>query len=532
MVSRPCSKVSALAVLIAALATSGCHEDSCELRVDCPVLDVTEVNPQPDPEPQPEPDPATEPDSPSVHFGLPACNHGFDAKDDCGIFASSSLGSDETGKGSRRLPVATLGRAIKLAAEGGTRTVYACGDAFHEAIVVPPGFVLAGGLDCAGGWGPGGLATQVVGEAGEIPLIVQAGERTRIHRFAMYAAAATLPGGSSIATLVHEDADVTFVSSHFVASTGAPGLHGDEIEPPAVIPPGADGLPGDDACTFASAKGGAPTVTACSDGYTTFGGEGGDGGLLLAMSGLPGAPVVNPGSSDGLGGVGESPGGGCEIGTDGADGISGEDGLGATGKGYMTPTGYVGRDGQDGTNGKPGQGGGGGGGTRGSALLCGGKPLGGAGGGSGGAGGCAGRGGRGGRHGGASFGVLMGDASVFFEGGFILTGGGGDGGDGSPLRSGGSGGSSGLGGQASGGATKGCDGGHGGSGGNGGAGGGGLGGPSAAIARAGHKAKLETANLSTFIGPAGKGGSSGVAYLPSAAGDDGDCTDILFLTSP
>lgn len=360
-------------------------------------------------------------------------------------------------------------------------------------------------------------------------MIVQAGGRTRINRFAMYAAAATLPGGSSIATVVHEDADVTFVSSQFVAGTGAPGLHGDEIEPPPVPSIGADGLPGDDACTFAFPQGGAQTVTACSDGYTTFGGAGGDGGLLLAMDGMPGAPVVNAGSNDGLGGAGESAGVDCQIGADGADGTSGKDGHGATEKGHVTPTGYVGRDGQDGGHGKPGQGGGGGGGTRGSALLCGGKPLGGAGGGSGGAGGCAGRGGRGGGYGGASVGILMGDASVFIEGGLILTGGGGNGGDGSSTRTGGLGGSPGLGGQASGGANKGCAGGRGGLGGNGGAGGGGLGGPSAAIVRAGHKAKFQTANLSTFIGPGGKGGSSGDAYLPIATGDDGDRTEVLFL---
>lgn len=531
MVSRPCSKVSAAAVLISALATSGCFEDSCELRVDCPVLDVTEVDPQPEPEPEPQPETETEPDSPSVQFGLPACNRGFGAKDGCGIFVSAALGSDELGNGSRRLPVATLGRAVELAAED-TKMVYACGEIFHEAIVVPPGFVLSGGLDCASSWAPGAMPTELAPTTDDIPLIVQAGKPTRINRFAMTAGPATLPGTSSIATVVHEDADVTFVSCEFVAGTGAPGLDGDEIDPPLGAVGGTEGVVGEDACTFAAPLGGAVVVNQCSDGYTTSGGEGGDGGLLLAMAGMPGTPWINPGSGEGLGGVGEGPGGGCTNGANGANGTDGANGPSATGKGYLTPTGYVGRDGQDGGHGKPGQGGGGGGGTRGSALLCGGKPLGGAGGGSGGTGGCAGRGGRGGRYGGASFGILMGDASVFIEGALFITGGGGDGGEGGSLQMGANGGEGGLGGQPSGGANKGCKGGHGGKGGNGGSGGGGLGGPSAAIARAGHKAKLETANLATFIGPAGKGGATGGPYLVGPPADDGERTEVLLMASP
>lgn len=72
------------------------------------------------------------------------------AADDCGIFASSSLGNDKN-PGTRGAPVKTIRIALQLAAKE-NRRVYACAELFQEAVEMPSGFTLFGGFNCASDW--------------------------------------------------------------------------------------------------------------------------------------------------------------------------------------------------------------------------------------------------------------------------------------------------------------------------------------------------------------------------------------------
>jgi hypothetical protein len=70
----------------------------------------------------------------------------FPIGDDCGYFVSASFGDDANG-GTKAGPVRTLQRAIDLALAN-THAIYACAEHFDEAVVLPPGIKLFGGLDC------------------------------------------------------------------------------------------------------------------------------------------------------------------------------------------------------------------------------------------------------------------------------------------------------------------------------------------------------------------------------------------------
>ncbi len=64
--------------------------------------------------------------------------------DGCGVFVSSSMGAD-AGAGTKAAPVKTLAAAITQAKGG---RVYACAEAFTEAVTLVEGVTIFGGLDC------------------------------------------------------------------------------------------------------------------------------------------------------------------------------------------------------------------------------------------------------------------------------------------------------------------------------------------------------------------------------------------------
>jgi len=485
----------------------GCHPYTCSDTVTCGTGKETE-------EPTCNADPALDP-----------------AEDDCGVFASESLG-DDANPGTRAQPVRTLTQAISLARTGPLR-VYACAEVFAEAVAVPSGLEVWGGLDCANGWGYlGGDARTVLAPASDlIPLQVEAAELGGIATLAdlrLEAADATLPGGSSIAMLVAPGAAVDLRRSELLAGNGAkgaPGARGGE-DPAKAGTPGNGGAV---ACSAHSVQGAPPVITVCGDA-TSVGGRGGDGNVTEGSDGNDGQPepVPNP-MGFGLGGSGELSGLQCWSGLDGENGADGAHGEGAEGPGRITVDGWIGRRGEDGDNGITAQGGGGGGGSRGGSLYCGlgpNLPSGGASGGSGGGGGCGGRGGKGGGYGGASIGLVSFSGDVSLVATSIVTGNGGDGGAGGLAQLGGAPGARGLGGSSVGGSNAGCDGGNGGRGGDGGYGGGGLGGPSIGIAHltgqlpGGHGAAITT-------GMPGKGGPGGNQAVDDGAGEDGGRYDTL-----
>jgi hypothetical protein len=453
--------------------------------------------------------------------------------DDCGIFASSSLGDDKN-PGTRKAPVKTIAQALALAAYAKQR-VYACAEIFPEAVAMPAGFTLFGGFNCEPGqdWAYIGASKQTIikptASAVALTLLQGAGGSIVVTDVQAEGPNASEPGASSIAALAKEGAlaelrRCTLVANHGAA--GRPGEPGDTHNTPADA--GTPGKAGADACTADMVSGGAQVKTSCG-GPTSIGAQGGNGGPTSGTTGADGQPAPAPNPLGlGLGGLGEGPGLACLEGTTGADGANGQEALGAHGSGHISESGYAGVAGQDGSNGLPGQGGGGGGGRKAGALFCGPGPKGGAAGGSGGSGGCGGKAGKGGGAGGASIALVsMAEAKVVVRKSHLKAGDGGNGGPGGVNQIGGAPGIPGDGGMGKNGSGFGCPGGQGGKGGNGGNGGGGLGGPSITVAYVGVPPEQHESFMTK--GTPGKGGLGGNPSLMGSSGDDATADELLHL---
>jgi hypothetical protein len=422
---------------------------------------------------------------------------------DCGVFVSNA-GSDG-GDGTKAKPFRTLAVAIGHAKDGALR-VYACAGEFDEAVTVPAGLSLFGGLACNDGWSHDGVQrTTIVALAGEIPLRFAAGAQvTSLADFTVHAAAAKVNGGSSIAAIA-TDATVSLTRCDLVsgdAMDGEAGVNGGDQ-----LPPGNAGVAGAVACGNKAAPpvaplGGVAGSNAC-DGGTLLGGQGGFGGLAANGSGKDGE-MGDFGVGGTLGNGDKAPltcsNGG--VGTAGSAGIAGAGGASENmSSGTIDQDGYHGFDGLAGQPGAKGTSGGGGGGAR-AGLQCNG-----AGGGGGGAGGCGGKAGSGGKAGGASLALLSVNAVVTLAQVTITVGRGGNGGGGGDGQFGQGGGIGGIGGQPSGGVSGGCAGGQGGPGGNGGAAGGGAGGHAVGMAYVGAAPQGEPTIV--FTGQPGTGGPGG-----------------------
>ncbi|WP_437894307.1 PGRS family protein [Sorangium sp. So ce124] len=450
--------------------------------------------------------------------------------DSCGVFVAAS-GNDGSA-GTKAEPVKTLAEALRRARETGS-DVYACAEPFGESVEVPAGVALFGGLDCESGWTWIGAQTKttVAPEADAIPLTLARGEgTTRLEDIEARAHDALAKGGSSIAVLA-DGATAELARCALVAGNAADGDDGDDA--PSVAPERAPaGSNGVDACSDldavegpdATLRGGALVENACDGGVLSIGGAGGDGNVNTGSDGATSqgtAETARGGLGEPVNGAwdcaGNEPNGGGDF---GVSGIAGEPGVGASGNGTLSRSGYTGVPGGDGTPGTPGQGGGGGGGAKGGRLCTGGVSGAGASGGSGGAGGCGGLAGGGGRPGGASIALASVDASVTLIGCTLTAGRGGNGGKGGDLQPGGLGGNGGAGGVGVGGTNPGCAGGQGGKGGNGGPGGGGLGGPSLAIAFRGTPV-VQQGQTSLTPGAPGTGGPGGSNNITDNAGADG-----------
>lgn len=428
--------------------------------------------------------------------------------DSCGTFVR--LGGNDNNPGTRELPVATLAKAIKLAA--GKGYIYACTETFAENITLTAGLKLYGGLDCNQEWlysGSGGTPT-VIAPATGIPLVLtSSADGVRLRGFQFIAPPGGAAGDSSIAVIA---TGVTGVieSSQLLTGDALAGGDGSDASPDP-IEPTPNGVPGDTACSSSNMVSAPGDTNDCGD---SSGGAGGVGGTSAGGSGAPGGPAAGA-----AGGAGDT-GNGWTCAANGGDGHSGADavsagaGKGGSALGKLAADGYHGADGGNGENGRPGQGGGGGGGRSGPQCMAG-KV--GAGGGSGGAGGCGGKGGGGGRAGGASIGLLSLASSLTLLDVVIITGRGGSGGKGGAGQPGASGGKGASGGN---GTLPGCTGGDGGRGANGGSGGGGRGGHSIGIAYGGAPPVVEGGTIT--INDAGAGGPS----MGGNAGADGAAVEI------
>lgn len=468
-------------------------------------------------------------------YTCPADPSDGEVREECGVWISASRG-DDTNPGTQAAPLKTIAAAIEAAKNSAWR-IYACGEEYPGAVALPAGVSLFGGFrgcDGSGRWFhmEKGARAIISGPPDVPALTLLPGQgKSLVAHIDVKAPNAKQPGGSSIAVLALEGATAEVRWSGFHAGNGADGADGDPNDHNALpAQSGVTGHPGIDACLMNPSFGGAPTFVVCEDGTSSTGGEGGKGGEMVATDGGPGFPQDPNQPGLGAAGKGESalactPGGG------GAQGQKGENGLGGSADGRLTPDGhYIGADGGDGKAGTPGQGGGGGGGSLGKSIVCGAMPPGGASGGSGGSGGCGGRGGKGGQAGGSSFGIAALGQGVSIDHVNFDLGKGGNGGKGGALQPGGLGGIPGQGGMGVGGLNgikAGCAGGVGGPGGNGGHGGGGRGGHSVMIAIV--EGAVVPGHSFPQYGDAGIGGLGGSSMIDAGTGQNGAHGGLIIL---
>lgn len=450
----------------------------------------------------------------------------------CGIFVAETVGDDDF-DGSAKAPVRTLGKAISTAMSSGKSRVYACRGTYDEAIVVPPGMSLYGGLDCTDlAWAPRGTGamarTTVQGGDGQIPLRLKGGDAAApitMDGFSIKAASATTDGGSSIAAIAEDKAVVSLSASELQAGDGAPGAPGEDADPqlPMTVQPG-DANKGWDACEDPNTNyGGALLKNDCGDGGISIGGSGGDATKANGQSGQDGLPADPSMPGAGLGGAG---GVTCDIGAGkkGAPGKHGDPGAPGAGMGMLSAEGWLGSNGTEGEKGKVAQGGGGGGGRQGNALCAG------PGGGAGGAGGCGGAAGKGGQAGGASIALISLNASITLSDVMLIAGLGGAGGDGGDAQLGGLGSPGSPGGASAAATPTGCPGGDGGNGGNGSSGGGAAGGHALGVAFIGAAPQGDfDATVPAMAGAGGLGGNLGVQQNN---GESGIAQAMLEFPSP
>ena len=434
--------------------------------------------------------------------------------DDCGVFVSSSQGNDTNGTGSKATPYATIGHAV----QAGAHVIYACTDGFNEAVTLPAGTRLYGGLDCTHAWHYVGAQTNtpLTAPADSVPLTLAAGSgTTHVEDMDVTAAPAVAVGGSSIAVIAN-GVTAEIVGSGITAGDGKAGQSSQSQGPDAGLD-GNDGAAGSwqaqGVCNQAAAQydGGAGGPKTCADSTVVSGGNGGNGtNGTTGDVGQEGQPPTADTTGDG--GPGQPSGAGsCGQGQQGANGTVGPSGLGATAIGTLDGTGYHGADGTAGQTGVHGQGGGGGGGGHECQAN---SNFAGPSGGGGGSGGCGGAGGGAGKAGGSSIALVSVSASVTLTACTVTTAAGGSGGDGVPGQAGGIGAFN----TADPGGAGACAGGMGGSGGPGGPGGGGHGGHSVGIAFDGGTAPVTT-DTTFSVGAFGPGGAGGTT--PDLDGDAG-----------
>jgi hypothetical protein len=407
--------------------------------------------------------------------------------DECAVFASAT--AEAGGDGTKARPYALLGEAVANA--NGKRVLACTSGAFGESVTIEAGIEVIGGFDCEADWTWSAEARSAIeGPAGTVALtMTEAASGVKVRSFAIRAASATEPGGSSIGVAV-ADIEAELAQVDVTAGDGMDGANGEtptEAPQAGASAPDTEETRPSNACGLpAAVRGGDPGVTTCEDGETR-GGAGALGGIpgMSEGNGQPGEdgvplPDPNP-NSKGLGGIGQTDATGeCEVGAPGKSGDSG--GVGEAGSNTtLTLAGIAGGDGGNGRTGTRGQGGGAGGGAK-AGLFCKAGPNTiegpGASGGGGGAGGCGGKGGGGGKAGGSSIGIVSLGTKLVLKEVTVAVGKAGKGGDGSLGQAGATGGIGATGGLGSGlgDSIPGCKGGDGGRGGAGGPGGGGRGG--------------------------------------------------------
>ncbi len=381
----------------------------------------------------PNPARAAEEVPPAIIGGTPSPD---EIEETHGVFVAS-IGNDSN-NGSRLAPLATLGNAISMAEKMGKR-VYVCAGRYEEAITIPNGVSMVGGLDCSDAhvWRVGTARSQIAAPTSPAVVVRNVDRLTRFEGFEVIAPDGDATNRSSIALLADHASAFVVANTKLTAGRGRDGLAG---------LPGIQLQPQ----PHAAGNGGFPAVVSCTNQFCRLN----DGGVVLPAGGLGGASTCAgaPGHDPASGGVGGS-GGVMKWFADGlvwlpylghanqsptagapgsaSGGENGSDGL-SWGDGAISPDGFVPADGSTGTDGMPGASGAGGLGFQplmapnGQADL----PWTGYSGGGGGAGGCPGLAGSPGQGGGASIAALLVESAVVVDASELVAGDGGRGGEG------------------------------------------------------------------------------------------------------
>lgn len=441
------------------------------------------------------------------------------------VYVDATAGSDRN-TGAVLQPVATIERALQLAANSTRKDIYVAKGAYNlngGTLSLIGGVNLRGSLDPANAWTrSANIETFIVG--GPVALeAINLAAPTTLEGFSIEAAAASAPGESSYG-IIAANSQLTIRNNIIIANEGRAGQDAPARPAAADANRGLNGGPG--SCD--SNNPGAFGLGGTSD-IGRAGGAGGRGGT----SGARGANAL-AGSGGALGGQGGNfgnPGVRGQNGIDGARGTHGSNGSLPASAWSISNNRFLASAGLPGIDGTPGHGAGGGGGGGGQdCFAC--QEGAGNGGGGGGAGAPAGLGAVGGQGGGASLGLLIIGGNVTAENNTINVQSGGNGGKGGNGGAGGRGGDPGLGGvncitDVGGGGN----GGRGGDGGSGGNGSGGAGGPSIGILVLG-QAQLASNTITHKSGGLGGPGGSNNAVPAAPAGPAGAAAAIIVEPLP
>jgi hypothetical protein len=435
--------------------------------------------------------------------------------------AEPPFGSDAN-SGSRLYPVATLERAITLAANSIPRkSVHVAKGTYFpvQTLHLASGVSLYGQYDGTTNWlrSPTNL-TKIFGAQTAV-LASTINDQTVFEGFQVFADPARKDGESSYGLrVVNGTGSLIIRSNIIVASDGyknAGGIDGTNGLPGTRGGNGWAGSSGSSANGYGGSGGTSPNGRNGGAGgrgaYTETYGFNGTGGVgwngTYASMGSPGWGGLTSPSCGTRASAGES----GFVGSIGNQGNNGSVGIGTIiSNGLFDPS-----KGGDGISGGDGNGGGGGGGGGGYTGWC--LDDRGGGGGGGGSGGTGGSGGAGGLGGGGSFAVLIANGTAILDGNVLTTGQGGRGGDGGVGGNGGSGGAGGNGGAYADDAGPGGNGGKGGNGGTGGSGAGGNGGPSIGI----YYSTNSRVTLGTNVFNLGTGGFGGISRGSASSGNIG-----------
>src|SRR5215468_9197179 len=170
--------VLALGATLGAIGTTGCFQpqNDCGRAHDCPLGNGT-------------------------GGGVPvACDPSQNTDpvaDSCGVFVSAM--GDDGNAGTKEKPLKTIGAALAKGA-----VVYACAGPmpFNEAVTVPAGVAIYGGIDCTS-WGYVGdkIKTAITAGPGQVPMTLSMGLGAKLSDLHVTAAPTMDPGGSSIAVV-------------------------------------------------------------------------------------------------------------------------------------------------------------------------------------------------------------------------------------------------------------------------------------------------------------------------------------------